>query len=160
MNSTWNGKRDTGPYQSNPLPKGMKVSRQVLRMFIFIFGTLVLVSYAYGVSHASDTAALWGGIPWSQAQFIVPFMFLAAFGFLMYWWIILYQRDAAVIADLRWPWGSSDGHGGGRLLLASPCSSSRVRFGLRLQSTTLTTITTGLQFWLWGFYCSLALGTS
>ena len=60
MNSTWNGKSDTGPYQSNPLPKGMKVSRQVLRMFIFIFGTLVLVSYAYGVSHASDTAALWG----------------------------------------------------------------------------------------------------
>lgn len=118
MNSTWNGKSDTGPYQSNPPPKGMKVSRQVLRTFIFIFGTLVLVSYAYGVSHASDTAALWGGIPWSQAQFIVPFMFLAAFGFLMYWWIILYQRDATVIADLRWPWGSSDGHGGGRLLLA------------------------------------------
>ena len=96
----------------------MEVSRQFLRIFIYIFGTLVLVSYMYGLSHASDKEALWGGIPWSQAKFIVPFMFLAAFGFLMYWWIILYQSDASVIADLRWPWGESDGHGGGRLLLA------------------------------------------
>ena len=96
----------------------MEVSRQMLRIFVYIFGTLVLVSYLYGLSHASDKDALWGGIPWSQAKFIVPFMFLAAFGFLMYWWIILYQNDASVIAELRWPWGESDGHGGGRLLFA------------------------------------------
>ena len=96
----------------------MQVSRQFLRIFIFIFGTSVLVSYAYGVSHAPDTTALWGGISWSIAKFIVPFMFLAAFGFLMYWWIILYQNEAIVLADLRWPWGESNGHGGGRLLLA------------------------------------------
>ena len=96
----------------------MEVSRQMLRIFVSIFGTLVLVSYLYGLSHASDKDALWGGIPWSQAKFIVPFMFVAAFGFLMYWWIILYQNDASVIAELRWPWGESDGHGGGRLLLA------------------------------------------
>jgi hypothetical protein len=118
MNSTWNGKSHTGAYQSNALRTGMEVSRQFLRIFIYIFGTLVLVSYMYGLSHASDKEALWGGIPWSQAKFIVPFMFLAAFGFLMYWWVILYQSDASVIADLRWPWGESDGHGGGRLLLA------------------------------------------
>lgn len=96
----------------------MEVSRQMLRIFVSIFGTLVLVSYLYGLSHASDKDALWGGIPWSQAKFIVPFMFVAAFGFLMYWWIILYQNDTSVIAELRWPWGESDGHGGGRLLLA------------------------------------------
>ena len=96
----------------------MEVSRQLLRIFVSIFGTMVLVSYLYGVSHASDKDALWGGIPWSQAKFIVPFMFVAAFGFLMYWWIILYQNDASAIAELRWPWGESNGHGGGRLLLA------------------------------------------
>ena len=118
MNSTWNGKSHTGAYQSNAPGTTMEVSRQFLRIFIYIFGTLVLVSYMYGLSHASDKEALWGGIPWSQAKFIVPFMFLAAFGFLMYWWVILYQSDASVIADLRWPWGESDGHGGGRLLLA------------------------------------------
>ena len=83
----------------------MEVSRQLLRIFVSIFGTMVLVSYLYGVSHASDKDALWGGIPWSQAKFIVPFMFVAAFGFLMYWWIILYQNDASVIAELRWPLG-------------------------------------------------------
>ena len=96
----------------------MKVTRNFVRIFIHIFGTLVLVSYVYGLSHASDKDALWGGIPWSQAQFIVPFMFLAAFGFLMYWWIILYQNDEYALESLRWPWGESDGGGGARLLLA------------------------------------------
>ena len=108
----------TGPYQCKPLAVGMKVTRNFVRIFIFIFGTLVLVSYVYGLSHASDKDALWGGIPWSQAQFIVPFMFLAAFGFLMYWWIILYQNDESAMESLRWPWGGSDGGGGARLLLA------------------------------------------
>ncbi|MDG1555436.1 MAG: hypothetical protein P8R00_04225 [Candidatus Poseidoniaceae archaeon] len=96
----------------------MKVSRNFVRTFIFIFGNLVLVSYLYGLSHASDQEALWGGIPWSQAQMIVPFMFLAAFGFLMYWWTILYQNDVSMMESLRWPWGESDGGGGARLLLA------------------------------------------
>ncbi len=108
----------TGPYQCKPLPVNMKVTRNFVRIFILIFGTLVLVSYVYGLSHASDKDALWGGIPWSQAQFIVPFMFLAAFGFLMYWWIILYQNDESALESLRWPWGESDGGGGARLLLA------------------------------------------
>ena len=96
----------------------MQVSRGAVRVFIFIFGTLVLISYGYGLSHASDTDALCGGIPWSQAQFIVPFMFVAAFGFLMYWWVILYQNEASEMESLRWPWGESDGGGGARLLLA------------------------------------------
>ena len=96
----------------------MTVSRNFVRVFISIFGTMVLVSYVYGLSHASDKDALWGGIPWSQAQFIVPFMFSAAFGFLMYWWIILYKNEASVMESLRWPWGESDGGGGARLLLA------------------------------------------
>lgn len=108
----------TGPYQCKPLPVNMKVTRNFVRIFVLIFGTLVLVSYVYGLSHASDKDALWGGIPWSQAQFIVPFMFLAAFGFLMYWWIILYQNDESALESLRWPWGESDGGGGARLLLA------------------------------------------
>ena len=73
----------------------MEVTRKFVRIFILIFGTLVLVSYVYGLSHASDTEALWGGIPWSQAQMIVPFMFLAAFGFLTYWWTVLFRLVCA-----------------------------------------------------------------
>ena len=45
-------------------------------------------------------------------------MFLAAIGFLMYWWVALFQLDVAVFDSLRWPWGESDGNGGQRLLLA------------------------------------------
>ena len=36
----------------------MEVSRQLLRIFVSIFGTMVLVSYLYGVSHASDKDTL------------------------------------------------------------------------------------------------------
>ena len=96
----------------------MEVTRSFVRTFIFIFGNLVLVSYVYGLSHAPDKNALWGGIPWSQAKFIVPFMFLAAIGFLMYWWVALFQIEVSVLESLRWPWGESDGNGAQRLLLA------------------------------------------
>ncbi|MBT60106.1 MAG: hypothetical protein CMA63_00955 [Euryarchaeota archaeon] len=109
---------DTGTYQYELVPRFMVVTRGFLRLFVLIFGTLVLVSYVYGVSHAPSAEALWGGIPWSQAKFIVPFMFLAAAGFLMYWWTILYQNDVSDLASLRWPWAESDGGGGARLLLA------------------------------------------
>ena len=44
-------------------------------------------------------------------------MFIAAIGYLMYWWTILYSVDVSVIENLRWPWGESDGKGANRLLL-------------------------------------------
>ena len=96
----------------------MEVTRNVIRIFVLVFGPLVLASYIYGVSHAEDKTALWGGIPTSWQAYIIPFMFVAAAGFLMYWWIALYQLEESEITSLRWPWGESDDSGAGRLLLA------------------------------------------
>ena len=95
----------------------MKITRQFIRISVIIFGILVLLSYVYGVSKTDDPNTLWGGIPLSWTKFIIPWMFIAAIGFLMYWWTILYSVDASVIDNLRWPWGESDGKGANRLFL-------------------------------------------
>tara|TARA_X000001036_G_C20316384_1_gene658580 strand:+ start:72 stop:623 length:552 start_codon:yes stop_codon:yes gene_type:complete len=95
----------------------MEITRQFIRTFVIIVGLLVLLSYVYGVSKSDDATALWGGIPLSWTKFIIPWMFIAAIGFLMYWWTILYSVDVSVIENLRWPWGESDGKGANRLLL-------------------------------------------
>ena len=95
----------------------MEVSREMIRIFTFIAGPLVLVSYALALSKMDDKTALWGGIPGSWITYIVPFMFLAAIGFLMYWWVALFQIEVSVLESLRWPWGESDGKGANRLLL-------------------------------------------
>ena len=96
----------------------MEVSREMIRTFTFIAGPLVLVSYGLALSKMDDKAALWGGIPSSWITYIVPFMFLAAIGFLMYWWVALFKLDVAVLESLHWPWGESDGKGAQRLLFA------------------------------------------
>ena len=96
----------------------MEVSREMIRIFTFIAGPLVLVSYALALSKMDDKTALWGGIPGSWITYIVPFMFLAAIGFLMYWWVALFQIEISVLESLRWPWGESDGNGARRLLFA------------------------------------------
>jgi len=96
----------------------MEVSREMIRTFTFIAGPLVLVSYGLALSKMDDKTALWGGIPGSWITYIVPFMFLAAIGFLMYWWVALFKIDVAVLESLHWPWGEADGKGGQRLLLA------------------------------------------
>ena len=95
----------------------MEVSREFIRTFTFVTGPLVLLSYAYALSRLEDKMSLWGGIPVSWTTYIVPFMFLAAIGFLMYWWVALFQLDVAIFESLRWPWSGSDGNGGQRLLL-------------------------------------------
>ena len=96
----------------------MEVTRQFVLTFTFVFGPLVLASYAYGLSHAERPADLWGGVPPSWQTYVVPFMFVAAIGFLIYWYIVFFQIDAATLVSLRWPWGSSDGDGATRLLLS------------------------------------------
>ena len=99
-------------------PSFMEVTREFIRIFTLITGPLVLVSYVYGLSRLDDKASLWGGIPASWTTYIVPFMFVAAIGFLMFWWISLVKIDVSVMESLRWPWGESDGNGAKRLFLA------------------------------------------
>ena len=96
----------------------MEITREFILVATLVLGPLVLVSYAYGISHAEDRMALWGGIPSSWQTYIVPFMFVAAAGYLMFWWIALFQMEVSALEALRWPWGESDGSGMNRLLLA------------------------------------------
>ena len=97
----------------------MEINRRFIRICVIIFGILVLASYVFGLSRIDDKMALWGGIPSSWLKFIVPFMFIAAIGWLIYWWTILYRVDASAIDQLRWPWqDSEDGNGAIRLFLA------------------------------------------
>ena len=84
----------------------MEVTRQLVLVFTLLFGPLVLASYAYGLSHAEKPMELWGGVPETWRGYIVPFMFVAAFGFLMYWYIVFFKFDESAIQSLRWPWGS------------------------------------------------------
>ena len=96
----------------------MEITRQLVLIFTFVFGPLVLASYVYGISHADKPQDLWGGIPLSWQTYIVPFMFIAAAGFLIYWWIVFFQFGQDTFSSLHWPWGYSDGNGAIRLLLA------------------------------------------
>ena len=96
----------------------MEITRQQVLAFTFVFGPLVLVSYVYGVSHAESPDDLWGGISETWRFYIIPFMFVAALGFLMYWYIVFFQFDDSALSSLRWPWGESDSKGASRLLLA------------------------------------------
>ena len=96
----------------------MEINRNFVRLFTFVAGPMVLVSYVLALSKMEDGTELWGGIPSSWTTYIVPFMFLAAIGFLMYWWVALFKIEISVLESLRWPWGESDGKGTQRLLLS------------------------------------------
>ena len=113
------GRRNTALfYHGMPFPKYMDISRRLVLVFTFVFGPLVLMSYAYGLSHVEDPNSLWGGVPLSWQTYIVPFMFIAAFGFLIYWYTAFYQLDETTLSAMRWPWSTSDGKGAKRLLLS------------------------------------------
>jgi len=96
----------------------MEITRQKVLLFTFVCGPLVLASYVYGVSHAETPMDLWGGIPPTWRVYIVPFMFIAALGFLIYWYVVFFQFDDIAFESLRWPWMESDGNGATRLLIA------------------------------------------
>jgi len=97
----------------------MDITKEAIRAFTFVAGPLVLISYAYALSRLDDKMALWGGIPQSWITYIAPFMFLAAAGWLVYWWVALFQLDVSTLESLRWPWQESgDGMGLNRLFWA------------------------------------------
>lgn len=96
----------------------MEVSINALRWFIGIAGPLVLMSYVVGIKRADDPMQLWGNIGPTERAIIVPFMFLAAAGFLTAAYLLLWKWNPATVAGLHWPGGASDGQGGSRLLLA------------------------------------------
>lgn len=96
----------------------ISISRQTVLIFTFIFGPLILASYVYGILRSENPQDLWGGIPLSWQSYIVPCMFIAAAGFIIYWWTVFFQFNTTTFLSLRWPWGISDGNGPKRLFLA------------------------------------------
>tara|TARA_B100001996_G_scaffold276667_1_gene217295 strand:+ start:183 stop:794 length:612 start_codon:yes stop_codon:yes gene_type:complete len=111
-------KQKTVFYQSKLGGAGMEVTRESLKITTTLLGILVLVSYYYGVTRAEEPTKLWGGVPPSWQTYIVPFMFVAAIGYLAYWWITVFQMDSSTIETLNWPWADSDGNGMNRLAIA------------------------------------------
>ena len=96
----------------------MEVTREFLRILTSVIGGLILASYVWGVSRLPQPSDLWGGVDGNLQRFSITFMFIAAIGYLVYWWIVLFKLDPSDFSGLRWPWGESDGLGGNRLLLA------------------------------------------
>ncbi len=96
----------------------MEVTREFLRIFTAIIGGLVLASYVWGISRLPQANDLWGGVSGNLQKFSIVFMFVAALGYMIYWWFALFQIDPVSFSELRWPWGESDGQGGNRLLLS------------------------------------------
>ncbi len=94
------------------------VERLSLQIFVAIAGPLVLASYVAGIMRASDPEALWGGVSGGLRTATIPWMFVAAAGFLIYAYFALFSFGATTQAQLRWPWGEADGAGSNRLLWA------------------------------------------
>ncbi len=94
------------------------VDVNTLRWFVAILGPLVLVSYVVGILRADDPQALWGGVSAAEQKLIVPFMFVAAAGFLGAAYILFFKWTPDQLAGLHWPGQEADGNGMQRLLWA------------------------------------------
>ena len=92
----------------------MIIKKLFVQTFTIFAGLLVLVSYVYGVSKSSDPALLWGGVPLSWQSYIIPFMFVAAAGYVLYWGVVFFAIDESILESLTWPWAESDGNGARR----------------------------------------------
>lgn len=96
----------------------MEIGRGVILAFILTAGAMLLAAYVAGVLRAPRPTDLWGGVTPAMQKAIVPLMFLAAAGFLAYFWVLLFRADPEVLAQMRWPWGASDGNGAARVFAA------------------------------------------
>lgn len=96
----------------------MDVTQVGLRWIVAVAGLLVLASYVAGILRADDPEALWGGIAGNLRKAIVPFMFLAAAGFLAAAYLLLWKWTPDQLASLHWPGGTADGNGAQRVLVA------------------------------------------
>jgi hypothetical protein len=91
------------------------MNRRTLFWSIMLVGPLVLVSYLRGVSAFDDPSVYWGDVPESMQSFIVPWMFVAAAGYLLMWQRFFFAWSEEDVANLHWPWAEADGHGVNRL---------------------------------------------
>ena len=93
------------------------MNRRTVFWFTNIVGPLILVSYWRGVGAFDDPLVYWGDVPPSMQTFIVPWMFVAATGYLMMFQRFFFAWSEEEIAALHWPGGVADGQGVRRLFI-------------------------------------------
>ena len=74
-------------------------------------------SYIRGVNAVPDASVYWGGVPSGMQTLIVPWMFVAAAGFLLMLYQFFSGWTEEDVASLNWPGKSPDGQGTNRLML-------------------------------------------
>lgn len=89
--------------------------RKTVFWFANIVGPLILLSYWRGVGAFDDPSVYWGNVPEGMQSFIVPWMFVAAAGYLMMFHRFFLAWSEKEVASLHWPWKESDGKGVQRL---------------------------------------------
>lgn len=91
------------------------MKRSTVFWFTNIVGPLILASYWRGVGAVSDPLVYWGDVPESMQSFIVPWMFVAATGYLLMWHRFFFAWREEDVASLQWPGREPDGRGVQRL---------------------------------------------
>ena len=89
--------------------------RKTVFWFANIVGPLILLSYWRGVGAFDDPSVYWGDVPEGMQSFIVPWMFVAAAGYLMMFHRFFFAWSEDEVASLHWPWKENDGKGVQRL---------------------------------------------
>ena len=91
------------------------MKRRTLFWGSMLVGPLILASYWRGVNAVDDPLVYWGDVPASMQSFIVPWMFVAATGYLLMWHRFFFAWSEDDVASLHWPWRGDDGKGVQRL---------------------------------------------
>ena len=127
------------------------MNRKTVFWFSFFTGPLILLSYIRGVNAVNDPLDYWGGVSSSMQQFIVPWMFVAAVGYLLMWYQFFFGWSEDEVATLQWPGREPDGKGTQRLLvlyaaflIPSMLWIDATRMHLEGPSLLLTVVTIGL----------------
>tara|TARA_A100001037_G_C15090265_1_gene608679 strand:+ start:892 stop:1446 length:555 start_codon:yes stop_codon:yes gene_type:complete len=136
----------------------MEITRETVRLALYIFGPLILASYVFGIYRMDDPNQLWGGIPESWRPLNVACMFVSAAGFFIMFWFFLYHWDSSVVESIQWPWveGNSGGHT--RLLISFMLVTIPSMLWLELTAYHISSGTTFSQWLVIGNLWLVCLG--
>ena len=93
------------------------MNRKFVFWSTFVVGPLILWSYWRGVNAVDDPLVYWGNVSPSMQSFIVPWMFVAATGYLLMWHRFFFAWSEEDVARLHYPWQEEDGNGVQRLMV-------------------------------------------
>ena len=93
------------------------MNRKFVFWSTFAVGPLILLSYWRGVSAFEDPVVYWGNVSSDMQSFIVPWMFVAAVGYLLMWHRFFFAWSEEDVARLHYPWQEEDGKGIQRLMI-------------------------------------------